>query len=201
MVWTALREQNEFLEAPLSWPAQFHFENFTRAVGEDVGRWILNSVIVTGGSVILVSIVALMAAYALVRLPFPGSRLLLRVIAALMVVPPVLMLIPMFLMMVTLGRVSHFDSVIVVYAGLMFPFSVYMLVSFIETIPTELYEAAVIDGASHLRMMWSIVVPLTRPALVTLATVNALWAWNELIVAVSCFRIRTRARCRPAWRC
>ena len=184
MVWTALRTQSDFFRSPLGWPQGIAWENFGRAFEQDIGRWIVNSVIVTGGAVLLVTLVCVPAAYAFVRLPFRGSELLLRVFVFLMVIPPIVMLLPLFALMNALGRVNHFDSVIITYAGLMFPFSVFMMVRYIEAIPQELYEAAFVEGASHLRILWSIVVPLVVPALLTLGIINALWAWNELLIAV-----------------
>jgi len=184
MAWSALRGQADYMASPLGWPASFTLENFRRAFGEDMGRWILNSAIVTAGSVLLVSLVCVPAAYAFVRLPFRGSGLLLKVFVFLMVIPPIVMLLPLFSLMTALGRVNHFDAVILAYAGLMFPFSVFMMVRFIEGIPNELYEAAIVEGASHWRILWTIVTPLLRPALLTLGIVNALWAWNELLIAV-----------------
>ena len=184
MVWTALRGQQDYFRSPLGWPQEVHWENFAHALEANIGRWVLNSTIVTGGSVLLVTLVSVPAAYAFVRLPFRGSALLLRLFVFLMVIPPIVMLLPLFALMSSLGRVNHFDSVILAYAGLMFPFSVFMMVRYIEAIPHELYEAAFVEGASHLRILWSIVVPLTAPALVTLGIVNALWAWNELLIAV-----------------
>lgn len=184
MVWSALRSQQDYFTAPLGWPRGIHWENFAQAFEQNIGRWIVNSTIVTAGSVLLATVVAVPAAYAFVRLPFRGSAWLLRLFVFLMVIPPIVMLLPLFGLMTTLGRVNHYDSVIVAYAGLMFPFSVFMMVRYIETIPQDLYEAAFVEGASHLRILWSIVVPLTGPALLTLGIVNALWAWNELLIAV-----------------
>jgi ABC-type glycerol-3-phosphate transport system permease component len=184
MVWTALRTQSDYFNSPLGWPQGIAWENFGRAFEQDIGRWIVNSVIVTGGAVLLVTLVCVPAAYAFVRLPFRGSELLLRVFVFLMVIPPIVMLLPLFALMNALGRVNHFDAVIITYAGLMFPFSVFMMVRYIEAIPQELYEAAFVEGASHLRILWSIVVPLVVPALLTLGIINALWAWNELLIAV-----------------
>ena len=184
MAWSALRTQADYARAPLGWPAAFTLENFGRAFGEEIGRWIVNSLVVTGGAVLLVTLVCVPAAYVFVRLPFRGSATLLRLFVFLMVVPPIVMLLPLFSLMAALGRVNQFDAVIVAYAGLMFPFSVFLMVRFIEGIPPELYEAAVVEGAGHLRILWSIVVPLVRPALLTLGIVNALWAWNELLIAV-----------------
>jgi raffinose/stachyose/melibiose transport system permease protein len=184
MVWTAVRSQDDYFRSPLGWPREIHWDNFTAAFGENIGRWIVNSTIVTAGSVLLVTLISIPAAYVFVRLPFKGSALLLRVFVFLMVIPPIVMLLPLFSLMNALGRVNHFDAVILAYAGLMFPFSVFMMVRYIETIPQELYEAAFVEGASHLRILWSIVVPLLVPALLTLGIVNALWAWNELLIAV-----------------
>jgi ABC-type glycerol-3-phosphate transport system permease component len=184
MLWTAIRDKEDYFRAPLGWPQGIHWDNFVTAFEQNIGRWVLNSAIVTGGAVLLVTLISVPAAYAFVRLPFKGSALLLRLFVFLMVIPPIVMLLPLFSLMNALGRVNHFDSVILAYAGLMFPFSVFMMVRYIEGIPNELYEAAFVEGASHLRILWSIVVPLVGPALVTLGIVNALWAWNELLIAV-----------------
>ena len=184
MAWSGLRTQADYARAPFGWPAAFTLDNVARAFGEDMGRWIVNSLVVTGGSVVLVGVVCVPAAYVFVRLPFRGSATLLRVFVFLMVVPPIVMLLPLFSLMTSLGRVNHFDAVVVAYAGLMFPFSVFLMVRFIEGIPHELYEAAIVEGAGHGRILWTIVVPLMRPALLTLGVVNALWAWNELLIAV-----------------
>lgn len=184
MLWTALRTSDDFFRAPLGWPQGFHIENFAAAIEANIGRWVVNSTIVTAGAVLLVTLVSVPAAYTFVRLPFRGSDLLLKLFVFLMVIPPIVMLLPIFALMTALGRVNHFDAVIVAYAGLMFPFSVFMMVRYIEGIPNELFEAAFVEGASHLRILWSIVAPLVGPALVTLGIVNALWAWNELLIAV-----------------
>ncbi|MDF3015323.1 MAG: binding-protein-dependent transport system inner rane component [Thermomicrobiales bacterium] len=177
MVWTAFRRQDDYFRSPLGWPQGIHWDNFTGAFDENIGRWVLNSALVTGGAVLLVTLISVPAAYAFVRLPFKGSAFLLKIFVFLMVIPPIVMLLP-------LGRVNHVDSVIVAYAGLMFPFSVFMMTRYIETIPSDLYEAAFVEGASHARILSSIVVPLIVPALLTLGIVNALWAWNELLIAV-----------------
>jgi ABC-type glycerol-3-phosphate transport system permease component len=184
MLWTAIRTNDDYFRSPLGWPQGIHWDNFARAFDENIGRWVLNSAIVTTGAVLLVTLISVPAAYAFVRLPFRGSGLLLKIFVFLMVIPPIVMLLPLFSLMNALGRVNQFDAVIVAYAGLMFPFSVFMMVRYIETIPQDLYEAAFVEGASHGRILWSIVTPLIGPALLTLGIVNALWAWNELLIAV-----------------
>ena len=101
-----------------------------------------------------------------------------------MVVPPVVLVVPLFLFFVeprpgqlaARGR-RHLH-------GLLIPFSIYLLVNFFATIPRSLEEAARIDGAGQLRMLWSVVVPLSAPAIVTVVVVNAVWVWNELLIAL-----------------
>jgi ABC-type glycerol-3-phosphate transport system permease component len=83
-----------------------------------------------------------------------------------------------------LNLVNTFQAVIVIYVGLMLPFSIYLLTSFFNTIPRELLEASAIDGAGHFRTLVTIMLPLAMPALVTLGVVNLLWAWNELMIAL-----------------
>ena len=83
-----------------------------------------------------------------------------------------------------LGQLNTYRSVIAIYTGLLLPFSTFLLVSFFRTVPRELLESARIDGASHVRRLWSIVLPVSLPALATVATVQALWVWNEVLIAV-----------------
>jgi ABC-type glycerol-3-phosphate transport system permease component len=113
----------------------------------------------------------------------PGP-FVLSLLIALMVVPPIVLVIPLFQLVVDLGQVSTYRSVIAIYTGILLPFSTFLLVSFFRTTPRELLEAARIDGAGHWRIWRSIVLPLAIPALVTVATVQALWVWNEVLIAV-----------------
>ena len=109
---------------------------------------------------------------------------MLGVLVALMVVPPVVLLVPLFVFGVRIGQISTFRLVILIYVGLMLPFSVYMLTNFFRTIPASMIEAALIDGASSWRVFRRIVLPLSAAPLVTLAVVNLLWVWNELLIAL-----------------
>jgi ABC-type glycerol-3-phosphate transport system permease component len=101
-----------------------------------------------------------------------------------MIVPPVVMLIPLFQLYTGLRWIGTYHGVILLYAGLTVPFSVYFLTGFFRSIPAELIEAAVADGASDQRILLQIILPLSPPALVTLAVTNAVWVWNELLIAL-----------------
>src|SRR5919198_954898 len=127
---------------------------------------------------------AALAGWGFARWDFRGRDALLGALVSLMVVPPVVLLVPLFVFGVKLGWISTFRLVILIYVGLMLPFSVYMLTNFFRTIPSSLIEAARLDGASSWDVFLRIVLPLSRAPLATLAVVNLLWVWNELLIAL-----------------
>jgi len=102
----------------------------------------------------------------------------------LMVVPPVVMIIPLFVSMVRWHLVNTYQGTILIYTGLLLPFSIYLMTNFFRAIPREIIEAARMDGCSSLGVFWRIMMPLSAPAVITLIVVNALWAWNELLIAL-----------------
>jgi ABC-type glycerol-3-phosphate transport system permease component len=125
-----------------------------------------------------------MAAFGLVRFDFWGRDLVLGSMIALMVIPPVVLVIPLFSLGVQLNLINTFRFVILIYVGLMLPFSIFMLTSFFRTIPSSLIEAATIDGASSWGVFRRIVLPLSAAPIATLGVVNLLWVWNELLIAL-----------------
>jgi ABC-type glycerol-3-phosphate transport system permease component len=185
VISTAFKDKGEYLNDLYGFPWPLQLDNFSEALrGGLFFTWAKNSVILTVGAVILSTAFAALAAFAIARMRFRGRDVFLSINVALMIVPPVVMLIPLFTLYVQFALVSTYWGVIILYAGLTLPFSVYLLSSFFRTIPREMFESAVIDGASHLRILLRIVVPLSLPALVTLVVVNALWVWNELLIAL-----------------
>ena len=147
-------------------------------------RWMWNSFLVTVSSVAVSTLVALLAAYAAVFGRFRGHRIFLSTSVALMVVPPVTLLVPMFVFMVDTGMVNHLQSVIVFYTGLLVPFAIFFMTGFFRTIPKELIEAAASEGAGPFTVFRRIVLPLSGAASFTLIVVQAIWVWNELLIAL-----------------
>ena len=185
LVSTSLKGRDQYLNSPLSFPWPLDFGNFSAAArGGSFGVWFMNSTIFAFGSTALATVVAALAAFAIARMTFRGRAALATVSTALMIVPPVVMIIPLFVLFTNLSLVGTYPGVILIYAGLTIPFSVYMLTTFFRTVPRELFESAALDGASHLRILWAIVLPLSAPALVTLVVVNTLWVWNDLLIAL-----------------
>jgi ABC-type glycerol-3-phosphate transport system permease component len=185
MVTTAFKTQRQYLRNPYALPWPLSLGNFSQAVhGSTFLLWFKNSLILTLGSVVLCTLCAALAAFAIARMEFVGRNMFLALSTALMVVPPVVMVIPLFTLFTNLNLVSTYQGVILIYAGLTLPFSIYMLVNFFRSIPHELIESAMTDGARHLSVLLRIVLPLSAPAVVTLIVVNGLWVWNELLIAL-----------------
>jgi raffinose/stachyose/melibiose transport system permease protein len=185
IVQTALKTNLHYALSPTGLPTQPTLENLRRVLFDlPVPRWALNSAIVTVASVGVTTVVAMLAAYAIVFSTMRGRDLLLSTNLALMVVPPVALLLPMFVLMVNVGLINTLPSVIVFYSGLMVPFSVFFFVNFFRQFPRELIDAATVDGASPLATLRRVVLPISAVATFTLVIVNAIWAWNELLIAL-----------------
>jgi ABC-type glycerol-3-phosphate transport system permease component len=182
---TSLKTTDDYAGNKFGLPTQIFLGNVLTSLRS--GRfflWFANSVILSFGSVIVSTVVSALAAFAFARMRFKINRPLLSVITSLMVIPPVVMIIPIFVMLSSLKLTSTYPGAILIYAGIITPFSIYLLTNFFKSIPHEVVESALIDGASPLGILTRIVLPLSGPALVTLIVVNALWIWNDLLVAL-----------------
>jgi raffinose/stachyose/melibiose transport system permease protein len=185
MVVNGFKTDEEYLSNPYGIPSDATLGTFTDALrGGELGRWLLNSFTFSAVSVVLSTAIAALAAYPLALMRWRPGPWILSVLIALMVLPPIVLVVPLFQIMADLDQLNTYRGVIALYTGLLLPFSTFLLTSFFRTVPRDLLEAARIDGAGHLRRLWSIVLPVSLPALVTVATVQALWVWNEVLIAV-----------------
>jgi ABC-type glycerol-3-phosphate transport system permease component len=185
MVETSLKTRQAWTADQFGLPIPPTLDNYVTLLEDGrIPVWFMNSVLVTSASVVAATVIATLAAFAIARLRFRGRTFLLRLLIAFMVIPPAVLILPLFLGFQPLGLTNTYQGVILIYTGMLIPFSVYMLSSFFRTLPAELFEAARIDGASTLRILRSIVVPLSGPGFVTLIVVNAMWVWNELLIAL-----------------
>jgi len=184
MVTAAFKTQASFLEHPWAPVADPSLGGFRAALNDQFPRWFGNTVVLSTSSVAITLLVAALAGWGFAHWAFRGRDVVLGVLVALMVVPPVVLLVPLFVFGVRIGQISTFRLVILIYVGLMLPFSVFMLTNFFRTIPASMIEAAVIDGASSWRVFRRIVLPLSAAPLLTLGVVNLLWVWNELLIAL-----------------
>jgi arabinogalactan oligomer/maltooligosaccharide transport system permease protein len=174
------------------WPDQVTLANYTDFLGatDPAGRWLfgrqlLNSILVAGGTTLLGLLLACTAAYAFSRFRFPGRRSGLMLMLITQMFPGVTMAIPIYILMEKLGLLGTLSSLILIYSMTAIPFCVLMLKGYFDTIPRDLEEAALIDGASELYIFWRIVLPLAKPALAVTALFSFMTAWNEFILAAT----------------
>lgn len=185
MTVSAFKTRGDYIGNKWGLPTALILDNFSTAFsGERFFIRFANSTILTVGSVAISLIIACLAAYAFARMEFPAKRVLFNLLLSLMVVPPVVLIVPLFVSMVQWKMVNTYQGVILIYTGLVLPFSTYLMTNFFRTIPREIVDAALIDGASNFGVFWRIMMPLAAPAVMTLIVVNALWVWNELLIAL-----------------
>jgi arabinogalactan oligomer/maltooligosaccharide transport system permease protein len=171
-------------------PQEFTFQHFQdvillhNAKGDWVfGHQLLNSVVVSIATTLLGIFLATTAAYAFSRFEFPGKRTGLMAFLVSQMFPGVLMMIPLYVIMQSLGMLDSKFGLILVYSTTAIPFCVWMLKGYFDTIPKELEESAIIDGASRLTVFVKIMLPLARPAIAITALFSFMTAWNEFVLA------------------
>ena len=147
--------------------------------------YFFNSIVITLASVTLLTIIAAMAAYVFARIHIPGRNVLFYIFLAGMMIPPHVTLIPLYAMLRDMGLLNKLVSLLFPYVGFGLPVSIYILRGFFEQIPVELEESARLDGASTVRVFCSIILPLSRPALITVIILSVVSAWNEYLFALT----------------
>jgi ABC-type glycerol-3-phosphate transport system permease component len=185
MVVNAFKTKAEYIGNRIGPPQSPSLASLAEAIGGgDLYLWLLNSCLVTIASVLLSTALAALAAYPISLMRWRPGPVVLGLLIVLLVVPPIVLVVPLFEMVVDLGQLNSLHTVIVIYTGIMLPFSTFLLASFFSTLSRPLIEAARLDGAGTWRVFWLIVLPLSVPALMTVVIVQALWVWNEVLVAV-----------------
>lgn len=183
MVSTSLKSTNESAQTELSLipqdPTLDGYRRVLDAPQAPVGRWFVNSLLAATAQSLLVLVTASMAAYALARLDFAGKKLLTGVVLATLFVPPIALLVPNFVIVDHLGWLDSRLAVIV--PGAAGAFGVFFLRQFFLSLPLELEEAALLDGCGPWRIFVKVVLPLSRPALATLALLTFLTNWNDFL--------------------
>lgn len=181
MLLTAFKPGNEVMTNPPTWiPSRLAWENFPSAMTFfPFDRFLLNSAFVASGATGLQMITACLAAYAFARLRFRGRNALFVLYLGTLMVPQQVTIVPLFLMMRAVGWIDTFAALILPSA--FHALGVFLLRQFFLTIPRELEEAAVMDGAGRLRILWQVILPLSRPALATLALFTFIREWNSFL--------------------
>jgi arabinogalactan oligomer/maltooligosaccharide transport system permease protein len=187
----ALSGENTFQGAELSpFPSVLSSKNFSDVVlAKDAqghwlfGRQLFNSLVVSVLTTLIGISLACTAAYAFSRFRFIGRRSLLMLFLVSQMFPGILMMVPLYVIMQRMGLLDTVLGLVVVYSITSLPFSVWMLKGYFDTIPRDLEEAAIIDGASPVRVFTSVVLPLAMPAVAITALFSFMSAWNEFVLA------------------
>jgi raffinose/stachyose/melibiose transport system permease protein len=166
-------------------PKHLYFGNFSRVIHSSFVVYFLNSVIVAGIATLCTTIAASLASYAFAKIKFKISGLLLMLVVIGMMIPVHTTLIPVYQMTKALHLTNTFPGLIGPYISFGLPVAIYIMTSFFREVPNSIQESAVIDGASPLRIYWSIMLPITIPAVSTAAILNFLGFWNEFILAMT----------------
>ena len=180
---TSFKTRAEATSTPPTWfPREITGQAYDEILGSDstpVFRWFLNSMIAALSNAALVVATSALAAYPLARMEFRGKRIVFGLILATLFIPPVILIIPNYLIVGELQWLDTLTAVIVPTAAS--AFGVFFLRQFFSTLPRELEEAALIDGANWFQTFWRIVLPLSRPALVTLGLLAFLTNYNDFL--------------------
>jgi len=171
-------------------PPVFTTGNYTNVLdSEGVGQAFLNNLTVALPATLIPILIAAIAAYAFSWMSFPGRKYLFIAVVALLVVPLQMSLIPLLRLYKTLGDSLEIESqsflgVWLLHSAFGLPLAIYLLRNYIAALPREIIDCARVDGASHLQIFWSIVLPLSVPALASFAIFQFLWVWNDYLIAL-----------------
>jgi raffinose/stachyose/melibiose transport system permease protein len=187
LVWMALngfKSNAELFGDPWGLPTTWRWENFGKAWSLGVVRYLANSVIVTGASVVTTILFSSMAAYALTRhrIPFAGPITVL--LLGGMMLAPTVALIPLFRLLQAIGIFNTYWALIVLYTAFRIPFTVFLIRAYMITLSRDMEDAAVVDGASRWQIFWLVIMPISRPIIVSAALLQALFSWNEFVFAL-----------------
>jgi arabinogalactan oligomer/maltooligosaccharide transport system permease protein len=175
------------VRAILPWPAHWSAANFVSVMTDQpFGRWIANSAVIAAATTVVGVALACTGAYAFSRFRFPGRKAGMMAFLVSQMFPGTLTLIPLYIIIVQwLGLGGTRIGLVIVYATTSIPFSVWMLKGYFDTIPKELEEAALIEGAGPGTIFWRIILPLAKPAIAITALFSFMTAWNEFILAAT----------------
>ncbi|CAL9561991.1 Diacetylchitobiose uptake system permease protein NgcG [Streptomyces sp. enrichment culture] len=184
MISSSLKPEELIFREPGLWPSSFTFDNFSNgwdALRYPFSHYFLNSAIITGFSIVGNLVACSLAAYAFARLEFPLKKIFFALMLGSIMLPLHVVIVPQYILFSDLGWINTFYPLIVPKFLATDAFFIFLMVQFIRTLPRELDEAAVIDGAGHWRIFTRIILPLSTPALATTAIFTFIWTWNDFL--------------------
>ena len=186
LMWlTAFKSSTELATNPFGFPMQWRFANFAEAWNQgSFGVYVRSSVIVVVPVVLLAGVLSTLAGYAFGSFRFRGRELLFVILLVGIMIPAEGIIVPLYYVMDSFGLLNTYWALILPQVALSTSFGALWMRQFFAEIPDELSDAAAVDGAGPLRTLWSVLLPLARPALGTLALLLFMWTWNEFLLAL-----------------
>ncbi len=184
MVLSSFKTTAEIFAGPWELPGDPSFRSFERAWQYGVSSYVVNSVIVTVASVVGTVLISAACAFGLTKIRIRGAGLITMVILGGMMLSPTVALVPLYGLLNTLGLNNTLIGLTVLYVAYKIPFTMFLIRGYMLTLPDEVQEAAVIDGASQWTIFWRIVMPLCKPIILSACVLQALFAWNEFTFAL-----------------
>ncbi|GAB6168894.1 carbohydrate ABC transporter permease [Clostridium carnis] len=200
-ILASMKHKSEFYGNPWAMPQGFYFENFRKAFVEaNMGEYFINSVIITGLALIILLVVSIPAAYVLSRFEFKSKKVLNIIFSAGLFINVNYIVVPIFLLVLDGEKLVRqifavpaslsvfLDSRIVVaiiYAATALPFTIYLLMNYLKTLPKAYEEAAYMDGCSNIKTLIHVIIPMAKPSIITVILFNFLAFWNEYIIALT----------------
>ena len=183
---TALKIPSEVYAFPPTWiPKTLTFDNFISVVqNQNLIRAFFNTLIIASGTTLVALIVGVLGGYGFARYKFPGRNGLLWAVLFTKLFPRVVVIVPFFVTLRNLQMMNTYQGLILVYLMVTFPVAIWLLKGFFDKIPVEIEEAAVIDGCNLPQLLWHVILPMSRPALVAVAMYSFILAWNEFLFAL-----------------
>ena len=182
---TSLKTGPEVFSSPWGFPKEAQWNNYAKAWNEaGIGKYFLNSLLITLGTLLILLPAGAMAAYVLAKYSFKGSKLIFGGFLGGMMFPNFLVIVPLFFLLKNMSLLDTKTGLILVYVAYSLSFTIFVLFGFFQALPDELAEAATLDGCSHSGTFWRVMLPLARPGLVVVGIFNAIGLWNEYGLAL-----------------
>ncbi|MGV3550879.1 carbohydrate ABC transporter permease [Rhizobium sp.] len=179
----SLKSRTAYAQNPLGLPDAITLDNYVDTFNRmHVPRLLFNSMLATSGGLLLSTVAALFIAYAVTKLRMPGGNLVFLFVISMLVIPSQVVIYPLYETILTLGLGGTYGGLILSYAAFGLPMSTYLLVAYFRAIPDELIEAARLDGAGDMRILFQVLLPVSTPAIAALSILNFVWMWNDLLL-------------------
>ncbi|WP_252315956.1 carbohydrate ABC transporter permease [Sinobaca sp. H24] len=185
MVMNSFKTSQDFSLNPFGLPENWVFSNFTEAwFTANIGTFFFNSVLVGIGAVVIAIFTGALASFFLARFQFKGKNFIYGFLVVGLLIPIHSTLVPMYILMQNLGILNTYWALIFPYVAFNLPITIFLLTSFMRSFPKEIEESAIMDGCGTFRIFWSIILPMTKPAIATAVIINFINNWNEFAFAL-----------------